>query len=120
MMSQARDLSFTDWHSPVMPLLRAAMYRLDPGPQGMLALLLALYWGAVFLLAGAAAQIERHVAPAMLIMGFMPFTINFAGTLWADVRPRRAGWPALHWSFPPKFAGSQCRSFARLRPGHCS
>jgi hypothetical protein len=85
MMSQARDLSFTDWHSPVMPLLWAGLYRLAPGPQGMLALLLAFYWGAVFLLAGAAAQIERHVAPAMLIAGFMPFTINFAGTLWSDV-----------------------------------
>ena len=85
MMSQARDLSFTDWHSPVMPLLWAALYRIAPGPQGMLASLLALYWVAVFLLAGAAAQIERHVAPAMLVMGFMPFTINFAGTLWVDV-----------------------------------
>ena len=85
MQSEARDLSFTDWHSTMMPLLWAALYRLFPGPQGMLALLLAFYWGAVFLLAGAAAQIERRLASAMLITGFMPFTINFAGTLWLDV-----------------------------------
>lgn len=85
MQSEARDLSFTDWHSTMMPLLWAALYRLFPGPQGMLALLLAFYWGAVFLLAGAAAQIERRLASAMLITGFMPFTINFAGTLWSDV-----------------------------------
>ena len=85
MFSQARDLSFTDWHATMMPLLWAGLHRLSPGPQGMLILLLALYWGATFVLAGAAARIERRVAPTMLIAGFMPFTINFAGTLWSDV-----------------------------------
>ncbi len=85
MMSQARDLAFWDWHSTMTPLLWAALYRLIPGPQGMLALLLAFYWGAVFVLAGAATQIERRVAPAMLVSAFLPFTINFAGTLWSDV-----------------------------------
>src|SRR5262245_33846016 len=85
MLSHARDLSFSDWYSTAMELLWAGLYRLFPGPQGMFVLLLWLYWSAIFVLATAAAQIDWRVAPAMLIAGFMPFTINFAGTLWTDV-----------------------------------
>jgi hypothetical protein len=51
----------------------------------MLAFLLALYWGALLLLTAAASRIDRLIAPAMLVFGFMPFTINFTGTLWVDV-----------------------------------
>ncbi len=85
MMLQARSISFFDWHSTMMPLIWAVLYRIGRGPQSMMVLLLVLYWGALFVLAQAAARIERRVAAAMLVMGFMPFTINFVGTLWTDV-----------------------------------
>ena len=82
---QATSFSFSDWHAPMMGLLWALLDRLTHGPQGMLALLLTLYWGALFVLTVAASRINRLIAPAMLVLGFMPFTINFAGTLWVDV-----------------------------------
>jgi hypothetical protein len=85
MLAQARDFSFFDWYSTMMPLLWAAVYRVIPGSQGMLALLLGFYWGAIFLLTRAAAQIDSFAAPIVVITGFLPFTINFAGTLWSDV-----------------------------------
>jgi hypothetical protein len=85
MLSRARGAAFSDWHSATMEALWAVLHRLVPGAAGMLALLLAFYWGALFLLTTAAMQIDRRVAPAMLVIGFMPFTINFAGTLWTDV-----------------------------------
>jgi hypothetical protein len=83
--SQARNFLFNDWHAPMMALLWAPLYRLTDGPQGMLALLLTLYWGALFVFSDAAARIERLIAPGVLVFGVMPFTINFAGTLWVDV-----------------------------------
>jgi hypothetical protein len=85
MLAEAQDLSFSDWYPTMMPLLWGAIYRIIPGSQGMLALVLAFYWGALFLLARAAARIDRLAAPIMVITGLLPFTINFAGTLWTDV-----------------------------------
>src|SRR3954447_25895305 len=85
MLAQARDFSFFDWYPIMMPLLWAAIYRIIPGSQGMLALLLAFYWGAIFLLTRATARIDRLAAPIVIITGVLPFTINFAGTLWTDV-----------------------------------
>jgi hypothetical protein len=85
MYEQVQNFSFFDWQAPVMGLLWAGFDRLSSGPQGMLVFLLLLYWGALFQLALAASRIDRFMAPAMLVLGFMPFTINFVGTIWVDV-----------------------------------
>ena len=56
--NQARNFSFTDWHSPMMALLWALLFHVVPGPQGMLMILLTFYWGALLLLTDAAALIR--------------------------------------------------------------
>jgi len=85
MYKQAQNLSFIDWYSPMMPLIWAPIQFLMPGPQGMLLFLLTLYWGALFVFGDAAATIDPRAALAMPLLGFMPFTLNFAGTIWTDV-----------------------------------
>jgi hypothetical protein len=81
---EAQNLAFTDWHSPVMALLWAALDHVAPSPWGLFIFLLILYWGALYLLAGAASRIDQRIAPLMLVLGFMPFAINLAGTLLKD------------------------------------
>jgi hypothetical protein len=85
MYEQARNFSFIDWYSPVLALIWAPIQLLVPGPQGMLFFLLTLYWGALLVFANAAATIDPRTALAMPLLGVMPFTVNFAGTIWTDV-----------------------------------
>jgi hypothetical protein len=82
---QAKAFAFSDHHAPMMALLWALLDHIVPGPRGMLLFLLALYWGGLLMLSKAAARINPVVAPLMVVLGFMPFAINFAGTLWVDV-----------------------------------
>jgi len=85
MYEQAQNFSFIDWYSPMLPLIWALIQFLIPGPQGMLFFLLALYWGALFVFADAAAAIDPRAAFSIPLLGVMPFTVNFAGTIWTDV-----------------------------------
>ena len=82
---QARLFTFHDWYAPELAIIWALINFVVPGPQGMLVLLLALYWGALYVLASAVAFINPRVALILPFIGFMPFTINFAGTIWTDV-----------------------------------
>lgn len=85
MYEQAQKLSFIDWYSPVLSLIWVPIQFLIPGPQGMLFFLLALYWGALFVFTDALAAIDPRAALVMPLLGVMPFTVNFAGTIWTDV-----------------------------------
>ena len=82
---QARTFTFDDFHAPELAFIWSLLNFAIPGPHGIFILLLALYWAAIFVLASAAAVIDRRVAFAMPLLGFMPFAINFAGTIWTDV-----------------------------------
>jgi hypothetical protein len=85
MYMQAHQLAFGDWYAPLLALIWAGIHVAVPGPEGMLFFLLAFYWGALFLLADATIAIDRYAVFAMPLLGVMPFTVNFAGTIWTDV-----------------------------------
>ena len=56
---QAIDGDFDDWHPPAMEWLWRQLLPLHSGPQPMLLLQLALYWGGFALLAGWALRARR-------------------------------------------------------------
>src|SRR5262249_36874786 len=84
MYIEARTLNFDDWQSAMLPLLWAPLNAVVEGSLGMLALLLAMYWGAFVTLACAAVAIHPLAGVAMIVLGFMPFTIIFSGVLITD------------------------------------
>ena len=83
-LMQARRFAFSDGHPVIMALIWAGTNRIWPGPQGFFLLLLLMYWVGFFLVARYFAP-RSHVAHWMaVVLPFMPFLINFSGTLWKD------------------------------------
>lgn len=82
---QARNFKFGDWHPIIMALIWRPLDMVAPGPIGMLLLFVAMYWSAFYLLARQLAERSVAQAVAISILPFMPFLINFVGTIWKDV-----------------------------------
>jgi hypothetical protein len=79
----AKTLQFTDWYPPAMSWLWSLLNVIFPGPQGMLYFDLALLWGGLYFVYSWYAQ-RRH-AWLILLVGYLPWVLNFAGVLWKDV-----------------------------------
>ncbi|WP_312228695.1 hypothetical protein [Pseudescherichia sp.] len=82
---QATSFIFNDWHPPIMGFIWAITNDWIPGPFGMLLLECFLYWGALLLLSLSIPQAHRKLSIAVLIVGFMPFTVGTLGHIWKDV-----------------------------------
>jgi hypothetical protein len=84
-LKQARELILYDSFPIIMALAWNATHRVIPGGPGMLLLLLALYWGGFALFAWYCAGRSRRAFWLAAALPFLPFLINYAGTLWKDV-----------------------------------
>jgi hypothetical protein len=82
---QAQRFAFSDHHPVVMALIWAGTNAVFPGPQGFFLLLLLMYWGGFSLICRYFAQRARPAFWVALVVPFLPFVINFSGTLWKDV-----------------------------------
>src|SRR5262245_19267542 len=82
---QARRFVFSDGHPVVMALVWAGTHRIVRGPVGIFLLLQAMYWGGFLLLSLTFARRSRLGYAIALALPFLPFVINFSGTLWKDV-----------------------------------
>jgi hypothetical protein len=104
-LQQARNLSFSDDHPPLMALIWAGLDAVVPGPLGMLLLFNALYWGALV------ACFRRLSLPPPLrlaclaITAFLPPLYVNLGVIWKDILMQGALLALL----------ASCLSFARAR-----
>jgi len=83
--AQAQRFAFSDHHPVVMALIWAGTNAVFPGPQGFFLLLMLMYWGGFFLICRYFARRARPAFWLALVVPFLPFVINFSGTLWKDV-----------------------------------
>lgn len=81
---QAAQFRFSDGHPIVMALLWAAMNRVVHGPLGFFILLMLLYWGGFGLICSYFARRSRAAYGSAIALPFLPFVINFSGTIWKD------------------------------------
>lgn len=83
-LQQAQTGHFVDWHPPIMAWLWSLTNAVIPGPGGFFLILTGLYWigfclvSLYFLHRGS----RRYIV--VLALPFLPFFINFAGTMWKD------------------------------------
>lgn len=82
---QATTFIFTDWHPPIMSFIWAFTNDWIPGPFGMLLLECFMYWGGLLLLSLSIPQEHRKLSIAVVIVGFMPFTVGTLSHIWKDV-----------------------------------
>ncbi|MGP9420142.1 hypothetical protein ACT3RT_14260 [Ewingella sp. AOP9-I1-14] len=82
---QATSFIFSDWHPPMMSFIWALTNDWIPGPFGMLLLDCILYWGALLLLSISIPAENRKISIAVMISGFMPFTVNALSHIGKDV-----------------------------------
>jgi hypothetical protein len=82
--SQAQRFKFADGHPVVMALIWAGTLLFARGPGGFFLLLLLLYWGGFFLVSRYFVERSRPGLWAAAAVPFLPFVINFSGTLWKD------------------------------------
>jgi hypothetical protein len=83
-MSQAMRFAFSDWHPVMMALIWAGTNAIVRGPLGLFVLLQLMYWGGFLLICRYFANRSRACFWCALVLPFMPFLINFSGTLWKD------------------------------------
>jgi len=79
----SKSLDFYDWHPPIMSWVWSVLGFIFPGPSGMLALHIALAWGAVYIWWGNYKG--RTFSWLIFTIPFLPWVINLAGVLWKDV-----------------------------------
>jgi hypothetical protein len=82
---QGASFIFSDWHPPMMSFIWAILNDWIPGPFGMLLLDCLLYWGALLLLSISIPRTHRKLSIAVIIVGFMPFTVGTLSHIWKDV-----------------------------------
>jgi hypothetical protein len=87
-LNQARRFRFADGHPVAMALIWAGTIQLSRGPRGFFLLLLLLYWGGFFLVSRCFVERSQPGLWAAAAVPFLPFVINFSGTLWKDARVR--------------------------------
>ncbi|WPU21124.1 hypothetical protein RI049_13580 [Cedecea neteri] len=82
---QATSFIFSDWHPPIMSFIWSIVNDWIPGPFGMLLLECVLYWGGLFLLSLSIPNTHRKLSLAVIVSGFMPFTVGTLSHIWKDV-----------------------------------
>ena len=85
-LAQYRDsktLIFNDWHPPIMSWLWSIFNLIFDGPEGLLIFNLLLLWAALYIWHEHFR--DRKYAWLILLIGFLPWVINFSGVLWKDV-----------------------------------
>ena len=90
--SQAQRFKFADGHPVVMALIWTGTLLFVRGPGGFFLLLLLLYWGGFFLVSRYFVERSRPGLWAAAAVPFLPFVINFSGTLWKDALVSSASW----------------------------
>lgn len=81
--SSSKTLIFNDWHPPIMSWLWSIFNLLFDGPEGLLIFNLLLFWAALYIWHEHFR--DRKYAWLILLIGFLPWIINFSGVLWKDV-----------------------------------
>ncbi len=84
-LSQASRFAFSDGHPIVMALIWAGTNAIVRGPVGFFVLLLLMYWGGFLLICSSLASRSGVSFWSSVMLPFLPFLINFSGTLWKDV-----------------------------------
>ena len=84
-LQQARSGVFTDWHPPLMAWVWRWLDLAWPGPQGMLVLQNALFWGGLALACGIWIQ-SAVGAAVVLLIGLSPACFSNLGTVWKDIQ----------------------------------
>ena len=83
-LQQARTGHFNDWWPPIMAWLWSLIEHFIPGPQGFFIVIILLYWGGFGLICTHCSQGTRKRFLAAVILPYLPFLINFAGTVGKD------------------------------------
>ena len=83
-LGEARTHQYNDWHPPVMSWLWSLVDSVIPGPQGMLILHNATFWGGLALIARNSLR-SAFGALAVLAIGFLPPMFGLLSTIWKDV-----------------------------------
>ncbi len=85
-LSEGRAWRFTDLHPPVLALIWRYVDMVVPGPFGMLALQLAVFWTGLWLIARRLeVRSDTRRIVFMLIVGFVPPVLSILGAIWKDV-----------------------------------
>jgi len=82
---QARTMSFTDWHPPVMSLLWGLLDRVIPGPASMLILHSLMFWSGMGLFVYHLGYERASASIAILLIGLAPPVFALLSTIWKDV-----------------------------------
>ena len=82
---QALNGRYDDWHPPTMNWLWHELLRFGNGPGPMLVVQLALYWGAIGMLAlGALRRCRWALAVAIVAIALLPIPLVLIGTILKD------------------------------------
>jgi len=84
-LAQGRQMSFSDWHPPVMSLLWGLLDRIAPGPAGMLILHNIMFWGGLSLFVYGLGLSQAWSVAAIFLVGFSPPVFALLSTIWKDV-----------------------------------
>lgn len=76
---QALNVSFTDQHPPMMAIWWSLLTILYDSPATLLIFHLVMLWSALYLLA------TKYKNNYILLIGLLPFVVNFSDVLWKDV-----------------------------------
>lgn len=99
----SKSLKFNDWHPPVMSFVWSILGFFFPGPSGLLALHLGIFWVSIFI--WYQNYRVQYLSWLIFIIPFFPWILNFEGTLWKDV--------GMAFSLFLLSSLSQCRPTAR-------
>lgn len=81
--ASSKTFSYIDWHPPVMSWVWSILNLIFPGPEGLLYLHLCALWLGLYL--WFFQYKESKLSAAILLIGVLPWVINFSGVLWKDV-----------------------------------
>lgn len=83
-LKQVLGERYNDWHAPFMTLVWSLTHALVPGPAGVVVLDNLLVWGALALLAVAAARLVGAWAVLILLTPWIPGLFNYLGHVHKD------------------------------------
>jgi hypothetical protein len=81
----AQTGDFTNWQPPLLGFLWIPLQKIWYGPEPMLVLFMAGYWGGFFLIARAFETEGRTLAWWTFLASFFPMALNFNGQLVKDI-----------------------------------
>nr|VFJ98839.1 MAG: hypothetical protein BECKLFY1418A_GA0070994_10897 [Candidatus Kentron sp. LFY] len=79
----SKSLLFSDWHPPIMSWVWSILNFFFEGPSGLLALHLFMLWFALYIWWYSYKQMR--FSWLILLIGYLPWVINFSGVLLKDV-----------------------------------